>query len=42
MFSRILLAVDSSDNALRAVDYVVALREHLAWAVQASGAFRAV
>ncbi len=29
MFNRILLAADASDNALRAVDYVIALRERL-------------
>ena len=29
MFNRILLAADASDNALRAVDYVVALCEQL-------------
>jgi nucleotide-binding universal stress UspA family protein len=29
MFARILLAADPSENALRAVDYVVALRERL-------------
>jgi len=29
MFTRILLPADSSDNALRAVDYVIALRERL-------------
>ena len=29
MFGRILLPVDPSDNALRAVDYVMALREQL-------------
>lgn len=27
MFARILLSADASDNALRAVDYVIALRE---------------
>jgi nucleotide-binding universal stress UspA family protein len=30
MFNRILLAADASDNALRAVDYVVALVQELA------------
>jgi nucleotide-binding universal stress UspA family protein len=29
MFNRILLAADASDNAMRAVDYVVALAEQL-------------
>ena len=29
MFNRILLAADASDNALRAVDYVIALRDRL-------------
>jgi nucleotide-binding universal stress UspA family protein len=29
MFDRILLCADASDNALRAVDYVIALRERL-------------
>jgi len=29
MFDRILLAADSSDNALRAVDYVIALQKRL-------------
>jgi nucleotide-binding universal stress UspA family protein len=29
MFDRVLLAADASDNALRAVDYVIALRERI-------------